>query len=147
MRALITAFAWKIIPASWKWGNLLRKQPHKKQSQSYNDKAVHNSFQMGEVFPVRCFVCPCFQKQSNTDKKNCLYSAAQMFMIMLFLSKSLFFLFFFFFILLWIIPLEPSWAQSGLVGWMCLPDKLKYLLYVLVKTEKVIGLKLLMYMN
>lgn len=105
---------------------------------------------MGKIFTVRQVLLVPFlwEIKSNTDKRivytwQCPNVHDH---VMLFLTKSSFFPLFFN-ILLWIIPLEPSWAQSGLQGWMCLPGRLKYFLYVLVDTEKVIGLKLLMYMN
>lgn len=106
--------------------------------------------QMGKIFTVRQVLLMSFlwEIKSNTDKR-VVYTWHWPHVhdrVLLFLTKSSFFSLFFN-ILLWIIPLEPSWAQSGLQGWMCLPGRLQYFLYILVDTEKVTGLKLLVYMN
>lgn len=139
------AFAWSIILLSLKRisPNLRKKT---KQNQSSSDKAVHSSFQLCKIFTIRCLRRPFFGKQrAKLIKGLSILSSAHMFMIMSFLTKSSFFSFFH--ILVGIIPLEPSWAQSGLQGWMYPPGRLNYFLYVLVDTEKFTVLKLLMYMN
>lgn len=127
------------------WLNLLREN---KQEQIYNDKTDYNSFWIGKIFTVRqaSQVSFLWKIKSKTDKSIIHTQQYLNVMIELFLTKSSF-CFFVFHIPLWILLVEPSWAQSDIQGWRCLPDRLNYFLYILVNTKKVTILKLLMSRN